>query len=474
MPATRTTHVRFLMLFLVFVGTVINYVDRANLSVAAPLLKHEFGLGPVEIGVLFSAYAWTYVIANIPGGWVVDRFGSRAMYALAVLVWSAFTCAQGFAGSFATIFGLRLGVGVAEAPTFPVNNRVVSIWFTQRERGTATSVYLVGQYIGMAALTPALFWIAHAFGWRAIFWATGAVGLVWAAVWYLLYRDPEQCAWVSEAELAYIRNGGALVAAGGANARGAAASQKFPWLKLAIVFRNRQIIAICMGKFASLSSLYFFLTWFPTYLISERHVTVLKAGGMTALPFIAASIGVVAGGTLSDFLLRRGASVGTARKTPIITGLLLVPTMSLSLLTDSNAVVIAIMSFAFFAQGVASASWSLIGDIAPRSMIGMTGGAVNFAGNLSGIVTPIAIGFILRETGSFGWALGLVSVFAVIGALAYTFLLGEVKRIEIDDEPSDVHDVPGSTAQSAQSAQTAPSPKHEAANPARATSSARD
>jgi MFS transporter, ACS family, D-galactonate transporter len=435
-PATRTTRVRFLMLFLVFIGTVINYVDRANLSVAAPLLKQEFGLGPVEIGVLFSAYAWTYVIANIPGGWVVDRFGSRAMYALAVLVWSAFTVAQGFAGRFATIFGLRLGVGVAEAPTFPVNNRVVSIWFTQRERGTATSVYLVGQYIGMAALTPALFWIAHAFGWRAIFWATGAVGIVWAGVWYLLYRDPENCSWVSEAELAHIRNGGALVGSGNANAAGAAGaqSQKFPWRKLATVFRNRQIIAICMGKFASLSSLYFFLTWFPSYLISERHMTVLKAGGMTAVPFIAASIGVVAGGTLSDFLLRRGASVGVARKTPIITGLLLVPTMTLSLLTDSNAVVIAIMSFAFFAQGVASASWSLIGDIAPKSMIGITGGAVNFAGNLSGIVTPIAIGFILRETGSFGWALGLISVFAVMGALAYTFLLGEVKRIEIGDE----------------------------------------
>ncbi len=442
-PATRTTRVRYLMLFLVFVGTVINYVDRANLSVAAPLLKHEFGLGPVEIGVLFSAYAWTYVIANIPGGWVVDRFGSRAMYALAVLVWSAFTLAQGFAGRFATIFGLRLGVGVAEAPTFPVNNRVVSIWFTQRERGTATSVYLVGQYIGMAALTPALFWVAHAFGWRAIFWATGAVGIVWAGVWYLLYRDPEQCSWVSEAELAYIRNGGALV---GSNQAGVAKAQpqKFPWRKLATVFRNRQIIAICMGKFASLSSLYFFLTWFPSYLITERHMTVLKAGGMTAVPFIAASIGVVAGGTLSDFLLRRGASVGAARKTPIITGLLLVPTMTLSLLTDSNAVVIAIMSFAFFAQGVASASWSLIGDIAPKSMIGITGGAVNFAGNLSGIVTPIAIGFILRETGSFGWALGLISVFAVMGALAYTFLLGEVKRIDIGDEP--VADLPGAAS----------------------------
>ncbi|MFT4065963.1 MFS transporter [Paraburkholderia sp.] len=433
MSGQKPTRIRFLMLWLVFVGTVINYVDRANLSVAAPLLKHEFSLGPLEIGVLFSAYSWTYVLANIPGGWIVDRFGSRIMYALALLVWSSFTVAQGFAGRFATIFGLRLGVGVAEAPTFPINNRVVSIWFAQRERGSATSIYLVGQYIGMAALTPALFWIANAHGWRAIFFATGLAGIVWAVVWYLLYRDPEVCRWANEAELNHIRTGGALV-----DTR-AGHSGKFPWRKLGVVFRNRQIVAICVGKFASLSSLYFFLTWFPSYLISERHMTILKAGSASAVPFIAASIGVLAGGALSDWLLRRGTSVGVARKTPIITGLLLVPTMTLATLTDTNWIVVAIMSFAFFAQGVASASWSLIGDIAPKSMIGITGGAVNFAGNLSGIVTPIAIGFILRETGSFGWALGMISLFAVLGALSYTFLLGDVKRIEIDDNDDGGH-----------------------------------
>ena len=434
MSASKPTRIRFLMLWLIFVGTVINYVDRANLSVAAPLLKHEFALGPVELGVLFSAYSWTYVLANIPGGWVVDRFGSRIMYALALLVWSSFTVAQGFAGRFATIFGLRLGVGVVEAPTFPINNRVVSVWFAQRERGAATSTYLVGQYIGMAALTPALFWIANTYGWREIFFVTGVVGIVWAGIWYLLYRDPEVCRWVNDAELNHIRTGGALI-----DTPKAARSNKFPWRKLGQVFRNRQIIAICMGKFASLSSLYFFLTWFPSYLITERHMNVLKAGGATAVPFVAASIGVMAGGVLSDWLLRGGASVGTARKTPIITGLLLVPTMTLATLTNTNWIVIAIMSFAFFAQGVASASWSLIGDIAPKSMIGITGGAVNFAGNLSGIVTPIAIGFIVRETGSFGWALGMISVFAVIGALSYTFLLGEVKRIEIDDDDDRGH-----------------------------------
>lgn len=417
------------MLALIFIGTVINYLDRANLSVAVPSLKSEFNLGPVQIGVLFSAYSWTYVLANIPGGWVVDRFGSRLMYGSALFVWSAFTFAQGFIGHYATLFCLRLGVGVAEAPTFPVNNRVVSVWFTQRERGRATSVYLVGQYIGMAALTPALFWITGTFGWRAIFYATGLLGMGWAFVWFILYRDPEACKWANEAELNHIREGGALVASrsekGRANIR---------WRALLKVFGNRQIVAICVGKFASLSSLYFFLTWFPSYLINERHMSVLNAGGMSSIPFIAASIGVLAGGFLSDWLLRHGVSVSAARKTPIIGGLLLVPSMTLTLLTSNNWVVIGILSFAFFAQGLASASWSLVGDISPQSMIGITGGAVNFAGNLSGIVTPISIGFILSDTGSFALAFALISLFSLLGALAYTFLLGEVKRIELDDD----------------------------------------
>lgn len=429
--AQRPSRVRFWMLFLVFVGTVINYVDRANLSVAAPMLKQEFGLDPVALGFIFSAYAWTYVIANIPGGWVIDRFGTRAIYGVAILGWSMLTFMQGFASRFAALFAIRLGVGIAEAPTFPVNNRVVSIWFAQRERGVATSVYLVGQYIGMAALTPVLFWIAHTWGWREIFYTTGLLGIVWAGVWFVGYRDPDQCTWVNAAELAHIRRGGALVEVAPTDRTAASA---FPWRKLLALFRNRQIIAICVGKFASLSSLYFFLTWFPTYLITERHMTLLKAGGMTSVPFVAASIGVVCGGLLSDGLLRRGVAVGTARKTPIVTGLLLVPTMSLSVLTDANGLVIAIMSFAFFAQGVASASWSLVADIAPKGMVGITGGAVNFAGNLSGIVTPIAIGFIVKATGSFGWALGLISLFAIAGVLCYLLLLGEVKRIELDDD----------------------------------------
>jgi len=418
--ATPLSRKRYLMLLLVFGGTVLNFADRTNLSVAAPTLKHVFHLDPLALGVLFSAYAWTYVLANIPGGWIVDRIGSRVLYAGALLVWSAFTVMQGTVTRFGTLFGLRLGVGVAEAPTFPLNNRVVTLWFAQHERGFATSTYLVGQYVGMAALTTPLFWIGAHFGWRAIFFTTGAIGIVWALAWLLVYRDPPTVA--SEPAPTGER-------------RQPARSASQSWRELSVVLRNRQIVAICAGKFASLSALYFFLTWFPTYLIDERHMAVLKAGAAASVPFLAASVGVLIGGGLSDWLLRRGAAVGTARKVPIVTGLLLVPSMTLAAFAHANWLVIAIMSFAFFSQGLASVSWSLIGDIVPPHLLGIAGGAVNFAGNVSGIVTPIAVGYIVKTTGTFTWALVLLGAIAVAGALCYVFLLGEVRQIELADAP---------------------------------------
>jgi ACS family D-galactonate transporter-like MFS transporter len=424
--ATRATGVRYGMLVLIFVGTALNFVDRANLSVAAPTLAKALALSPVQLGFLFSAYAWSYLAFNLPAGVAVDRWGTRGFYAIAIAVWSALTMCQGLATRMSTLVLLRLGVGVAEAPTFPVNNRVVSVWFPRQQRGLATSTYLVGQYIGMAMLTPLLYWGLVHFGWASIFYATGAIGLIWAAVWWAAYRDPHRSSRVNAAELALLEEGEAL---------SAQSEHRLRWADIAWLFGNRQIVAICIGKFAVLSALYFFLTWFPTYLTAARHLSASRAGSLGALPFIAASVGVLFGGYLSDWLIKLGVSVGAARKTPLIAGLLLVPSMTFATTADSDSVALAIMSFAFFAQGVASCSWSMIADIAPVGMVGVTGGAVNFVGNLSGIVTPIAIGYIVRETGGFEWALRMVSAFALIGAACYIFVLGDLHRI-VTPKPS--------------------------------------
>jgi ACS family D-galactonate transporter-like MFS transporter len=243
-------------------------------------------------------------------------------------------------------------------------------------------------------------------------------------VWIARYRDPPEHKTVNAAELDLIEAGGGLV-------RSESRSARIDWSKAGRLLRFRQMWGICLGQFAGNSTLVFFLTWFPTYLATERHMAFLKIGFYAVLPFIAASVGVLFGGWWSDTMLRRGKSANVARKAPIITGLLLASTIITANFVESNAAVIAILSLAFFAQGMAALGWTLVSDIAPKGMLGLTGGIFNLAANLAGIVTPLVIGVIVAATGSFFYALAFVGALALMGALAYIFVLGDVERIEL-------------------------------------------
>ena len=420
---TRPTRARLGMLALLLLATTINYVDRSNLSIVAPFLSKELGLDPVQMGLLFSAFAWSYAVANLPGGYLIDRFGSRMVYGIAQLGWSIATLLLGFVSGFAALFGLRFAVGLAEAPAFPVNNRVVSTWFPQRERGRATSTYASGQYIGSALLSPLLFWMATHYGWRSVFWWTGLAGIASAIIWFALYREPRESKRANAEELELIAAGGALTTM--------APREQVTWPQVSQLLRERQVWALGLGKFATMSSLYFLLTWFPTYLVRERGLTSLKAGAATSLPYIAATVGVLLGGLWSDWLLRRGVHISAARKIPIVSGFLGASSIILVNYIEGSALALVILTFAYFAQGISGNSWSIIAEVAPRNLMGTCGGIINFTGQLAGIVTPIVIGFILRETGSFEWVLVYVSIAGIVGALSYTVILGRVHRIEI-------------------------------------------
>ncbi len=206
----------------------------------------------------------------------------------------------------------------------------------------------------------------------------------------------------------------------------------FEWRHIRFLLSKRQILGASIGQFASNSTLVFFLTWFPTYLATERQMAWLKIGFFAVLPFIAASVGVVVGGIVSDWLLLRTQSANLARKLPIIAGLVLASTIVGANFLDNDALVIAVMSVAFFGQGMCNLGWTLITDVAPRQLIGLTGGVFNLCANLAGIVTPLVVGFVVATTGSFAWALGFIAVVAVIGALSYIFVLGDVKRVEYE------------------------------------------
>jgi D-galactonate transporter len=420
----KATHTRHLMLLMVFLATVINYLDRTNLSVAAPLLTKELKLDDAQMGLLFSAFAWTYAICNLPGGYVVDRFGARLTYAVSLFFWSAATGLQSLAGSFFSLFNLRLAVGAAEAPAFPANNRVVTLWFPTRERGIASSCFVSGQYIGTGLCTPLLFWIAASSGWRAIFFATGGCGVLIAIAWWLVYRDPMKSRLANAAEIREITAGGAGI--------GELERTPFRWHDVWELMSYRQIWALCIGKFSVSVAIFFLLTWFPSYLIHERGLSLLKAGGYAMAPYIGAAIGVLVGGACSDVLLKRGVSQTFARKLPIVTGFLLTSIIFLANFTTSNLSTIAVLTCAFFFSGVSSNGWAVASDVAPLKLVGLTGGIINFFANLAGIVTPVAVGYIVKNTHSYFWALGLVAVIpAVLGVFAYTVVLGEIRRIEM-------------------------------------------
>jgi MFS transporter, ACS family, D-galactonate transporter len=420
--AAKATRIRLFMLALVTVGTMINYLDRTVISVAAPLLSKDLGLSAALMGIAFSAFSWTYAAAQIPGGILLDRFGVRLTYFCSVTLWSLCTALQGFATGLASLVSARLALGIAEAPAYPSNSRILSMWFPQAERARATGVYSVGQYFGLAFLSPVLFWISGAFGWRALFIVVGTVGILFGLVWWVAYRDPHESKRVNREELAYIEAGGGLGDHGG--------STRFEWRHIRFLLSKRQILGASIGQFAGNSTLVFFLTWFPTYLATERQMAWLKVGFFAILPFIAASVGVVVGGIASDFLLRRTGSANIARKAPIITGLVLASTIVTANFLESDVLVIAVMSVAFFGQGMVNLGWTLITDVAPRKLIGLTGGVFNLCANLAGIVTPLVVGFVVATTGSFAWALAFIAIVALIGALSYIFLLGDVKRVE--------------------------------------------
>ncbi|WP_313806259.1 MFS transporter [Sphingobium sp.] len=423
-PQAGATRARAGVLALVTGATMLNYLDRSVMSVAAAPMSSELHLSPVMLGAIFSAFSWTYAVTQIPGGLLLDRLGTRFTYALSLTLWSGFTLLHGFAANIATLICLRMGLGVAEAPCYPCNSRILATWFPQGERARATGVYSIGQYFGLAFLSPVLFWIVSAWGWRSLFILMGVIGIAFGLCWHAVYRDPQDSTRANAAELALIAAGGGMAAK---------PPTRFFWAKIARLLRRRQIWGASLGQFCSNSALVFLITWFPTYLSAERHMDFLKSGFYVALPYIAASAGVLSGGVISDWLVRRTGSATIGRKAPVVAGLLLISTIvALTGITD-NTVLIAVMSVAAFGQGICNLGWTLVADVAPEGEVGLTSGIFNLCANMAGIVTPMVIGVVVQASGSFRGALLYIGGVALLGAASYVFVIGEVKRLELED-----------------------------------------
>jgi len=427
---------RFVILSLIFTVTVLNYADRATMSIAGTGVVKDLGLDPIMLGMIFSAFAWAYALGQIPGGWLLDKFGARRVYGCSLLLWSLFTMMQGTVGWFgivgssaaATLFGMRFMLGLVESPAFPANNRIVSCWFPTSERGTASALFNSAQYMAVVVFAPLMAWLTHALGWEHVFLWMGALGLVATVFWFALYREPLSDPRLRDEELAYMREGGALV---DLEATRKLTKPTLSFAEVAQLFTHRTLWAIYLGQYCITALTYFFITWFPIYLIKGRGLTIMEAGWVAALPAICGFSGGVLGGVVSDYLIRKGMHPSRARKTPFVIGMVLAASLVSANYVDANWMVIALMALAFFGKGLAAVGWAVLSDTAPKGMVGLSGGVFNGIGNIAGIVTPVVIGFFVASTGSFDMALWFVAAHGVLGIFAYVVLAGRFERVEI-------------------------------------------
>ena len=434
---SKKSNFRWVIVSLLFFATAINYADRTVLSVAGPALAKSLHLDSVSMGYIFSAFGWSYVLAQLPGGWLLDRYGSRKIYSISLFVWSFFTFITGFTGfivgvsAVAVLFILRFLLGLAEAPAFPANSRITVAWFPTKETGTAAAIFNSAQYFATVLFAPLLGYIVQTHGWEYSFIFMGIVGFIFLIFWFKFIHAPKKSRYINKAELEYITQGGALVEMDQPGKDNRIKNEAPKWRFLKQLLRSRMFIGVYIAQYCINAITFFFITWFPVYLVQSRGMTILKAGVVAVLPAIFGFTGGVLGGIFSDSLLKKGASLSVARKVPIVIGMLLSMSMILCNYTDAEWIVVAIMALSYFGKGVGALGWAVNADTAPKEITGLSGSMFNTFGNLSSIATPIAIGYIIKITGSFNWALVFVSIHAFIAIISYVLIVGKIERFEL-------------------------------------------
>lgn len=433
MRDTPTTHVRYLIVLLLFIASTCSYGDRVVLSIAAVDVTRELRLDPLRLGYLLSGFSWAYVCAQLPAGAMLDRFGSKRVYGLAIVGWSICALLAGLSGylgtlTFYALFAARWVSGLAQSPVFPGNGRIVAAWFPTPERGRASAIFNASQYFSLVLFAPIMGWIVHAFGWKQCFWFEGLIGLGLAVVWSRTIYGVKEHPRISPSEIQHIEGGGGLVSLDSGRRP---SRSTLTWSTIATLLSRRMLLGIYLGQYCITTLTWFFLTWFPIYLNQARHISIVKVGFLAALPALCGFAGGILGGVISDRLLQSGRSLTFARKFPIVLGMLLAMTMILCNYVNTSFSVMMLMSIAFFGKGIGALGWTVISDTSPKNLIGINGGLFNLIGNLAGITTPIVIGLIVKSTGSFQWALLFVAATALLAIVAYLPIVGEIKRIEI-------------------------------------------
>jgi len=426
-PAQQPSRGRWYVLLLISVMYLITYLDRVNISTAAPEISKEFHFDNITMGYIFSAFVWAYALFQVPGGWLSDRFGARGVLATVVTYWSVMTAATGAAAGATSFIVIRFLFGVGEAGAFPGATRAMQLWYPRRERGFVQGFTHSASRLGAAIAPPIVLLIMVNLGWRWAFYICGAVGLLWSLWWALSYRNlPEKHGMVNLAELEVIRG---LDATGKINPPPVESQTKVPW---SVLLRSPNMWAIMLAYFTYVYCLWIFLTWLTKYLIDVRHFTLLKGGLLASLPLWAGVVGDTVGGVATDWLLHRTGSAKIGRRVVAIIGLLgcaafIVPA---ALTADPYVAVFCLTASMFFLECTIGPSWAVPMDTGSKYS-GTVSGMMNMAGNFGGALSPIVFGYLAAGD---NWQAPFIvaACLLVAGSAVWAFWLDPDKQILTD------------------------------------------
>jgi len=399
---------RWTVLALLFLGGMINYLDRSAIGVAAPFLSKQLSLTPSELGWVFSVFFFGYAAFCFVGGYAADRIGARNVFAIAAVVWSVFCGLTAFVFSYASLLIVRLIFGAGEGPYGSATNKMISNWFPRRQQGSAVGWANAGTPLGGAIAGPIVGFIALAYGWRVSFVVIALIGLGWAIVWMLLVTErPERDADVSAGERTATATGPEVLSTG-------------PRASLRRLLIRPGVLATAFAFFGYAYILYFFLSWFPSYLTMQQHLSISSMSFVGAIPWLLGFIGLAGGGVVSDAIFRFTGNAVLARKLVLVGGLL-IAAICVALAGEVTGVLAAVTLMAvsvFFMYLTGHTYFTLILDTVEQDRVGGVSGFVHLIANLAGIIAPAVTGYMVQASGSFAGAFALAGAIAVLGALS--------------------------------------------------------
>jgi MFS family permease len=410
-PATRRH--RNLAVTLLVVAGCVNYLDRSAVSVGNPAIRADLHLNYGQMGLLLSAFAWAYGLAQIPAGAAIDRFGPRRALGAGLVLWSCAQIGAGFVGSLGQFVAARVALGLGESPMYIGGTRVCADWFRLKDRALPIGIFNSSSALAPALAPPLLTLLMVAFGWRAMFLIAGLAGFAVAVAWIALYRAPA-AAGIPAEDIAEIHEGDTVDVAQTGLAQ-------ILWL-----LRFRTTWGMFLGFFGVVYLSWLYATWLPGYLETQRHLSVASAGLWSSVPLAAGFAGALAGGFISDWLGKKGMEAGAACRLPIIVGMVLAAVCTVGgALAGSTGVAIALMAGGLFGANVASScGWALAAVVAPGNAVAGLEAVQNIGGSAGGTLAPFITGAVVQATGSFVPAFLLAGVIAVVSAAVYWAMAG--------------------------------------------------